>query len=71
MVATAKLFKKGSFQAVLLPKDFRLPGREVAIHREGNRIILEPIARTKWPRNFFRSIRIGDPALVRLQGPRL
>jgi len=39
----AKLFANGRSQAVRLPKEFRMPGAEVLIHREGNRIILEPI----------------------------
>jgi antitoxin VapB len=38
--ATAKLFKNGRSQAVRLPKEFRLPGNEVLIRREGSRIVL-------------------------------
>jgi len=44
---TAKLFKTGRSQAVRLPKEFRMPGNEVKIHREGNRIVLEPL-NTSW-----------------------
>ena len=40
---TAKLFQNGRSQAVRLPKAFRLPGTEVKISRQGNKIILEPI----------------------------
>lgn len=65
MPATAKLFKNGSSQAVRLPRAFRLPGKEAAIHREGERIILEPLVRARWPRNFFRSIRIADRTFIR------
>ncbi len=39
----AKLFANGRSQAVRLPKEFRMPGSEVSIRREGSRIILEPI----------------------------
>jgi antitoxin VapB len=39
----AKLFPNGRSQAVRLPKAFRLPGNEVLVHREGRRVILEPI----------------------------
>jgi len=60
MPTFAKLFKNGHSQAVRLPRAFRLPGKEVAIHREGGRIVLEPIGATKWPKNFFRSIRISN-----------
>jgi antitoxin VapB len=39
----AKLFPNGRSQAVRLPKEFRMPGTEVLIHREGDRVVLEPI----------------------------
>ena len=42
---TAKLFIHGRSQAVRLPKEFRLPGKEVRVSRAGHRVILEPIAR--------------------------
>lgn len=41
---TAKLFWSGRSQAVRLPKDFRIEGREVRIRRHGAAVILEPIA---------------------------
>jgi antitoxin VapB len=41
---TAKLFWSGRSQAVRLPKEFRLPGEAVRIHRRGNAVILEPLA---------------------------
>jgi antitoxin VapB len=31
---------------VRLPKEFRLPGKEVRVSRVGNRVIVEPIARS-------------------------
>lgn len=65
MLVTAKLFKNGSSQAVRLPRAFRLPGKEAAIYREGDKIILEPLVRTRWPRNFFKAIHIGDRAFGR------
>ncbi len=40
---TAKLFKHGRSQAVRLPKEFRLPGKEVRVTRHGKGILLEPI----------------------------
>lgn len=43
---TAKIFRHGRSQAVRLPKEFRLPGTEVRVSRDGERIILEPIARS-------------------------
>lgn len=43
MTATAKIFKHGRSQAVRLPKEFRLPGKEVRVSRVGNGVLLEPI----------------------------
>jgi antitoxin VapB len=40
----AKIFWSGRSQAVRLPKDFRLPGKEVRIRRHGSSVILEPMA---------------------------
>jgi antitoxin VapB len=42
-MATAKVFWSGRSQAVRLPKEFRVEGDKVLIHREGAKIILEPI----------------------------
>jgi len=39
----AKIFWSGRSQAVRLPKAFRFEGGEVAIRREGDAVILEPI----------------------------
>jgi antitoxin VapB len=41
--ATAKLFKHGRSQAVRLPKEFRLPGKEVRVRRVGRGVLLEPM----------------------------
>ena len=41
---TAKLFQTGRSQAVRLPKAFRMPGTEVKIRKEGNKVILEPVS---------------------------
>lgn len=42
----AKLFRNGSSQAVRLPKEFRINGREVNIYHQGNCIVLQPIKET-------------------------
>lgn len=41
----AKVFWSGRSQAVRLPKEFRFDTTEVHIHRHGDAVILEPIAR--------------------------
>ena len=38
-----KLFKNGRNQAVRIPREFELPGDEVILRKEGDRLILEPI----------------------------
>jgi len=43
MTATAKIFKHGRSQAVRLPKEFRLPGKEVRVRRVGRGVLLEPL----------------------------
>lgn len=43
---TAKLFKHGGSQAVRLPKEFRLPGKEVRVRRLGRGVLLEPVGRS-------------------------
>lgn len=39
---TAKIFRHGRSQAVRLPKEFRLPGKEVSVRRFGRGVLLEP-----------------------------
>jgi len=40
-----RLFKNGRNQALRIPRDFELPGDEAIISKEGDRLIVEPIAR--------------------------
>jgi antitoxin VapB len=39
----ANLFTHRGHQAVRLPEAFRLPGKEVRVHRVGRGVLLEPI----------------------------
>jgi antitoxin VapB len=52
----AKLFWNGRSQAVRLPREFRFAGDEVTIRREGDRVILEPVA-SGWPPGYFERLR--------------
>lgn len=54
METTAKLFKNGRSQAVRLPKAFRFEGDMVKIRKEGQKVILEPMEKTEWPKGFWR-----------------
>ena len=42
-VRHVRLFRNGANQAVRIPKEFELPGKEAIIHREGNKLIIEPL----------------------------
>ncbi len=57
----AKLFANGRSQAIRLPKEFRMPGDRVRIHREGKRLIVEPIEEVEvdangWPVDLWERI---------------
>lgn len=41
----ARLFKNGRNQALRIPREFELPGDEAIIRKEGDRLIIEPIAK--------------------------
>ena len=38
-----RLFRNGANQAVRIPKEFELPGKEAVMRREGSRLIIEAI----------------------------
>ncbi len=38
-----RLFRNGRNQAVRIPVDFELPGNEAIMHRDGDRLIIEPV----------------------------
>ena len=40
-----KLFRNNNGQAVRIPADFAFPGDRVVIHRDGDRLIIEPLRR--------------------------
>ncbi|WP_175804721.1 antitoxin [Burkholderia ambifaria] len=42
----ARLFRNGRSQAVRIPREFEFSVSEVIIHREGRRLIIEPVEAT-------------------------
>ena len=38
-----RLFRNGRNQAVRIPVDFELPGDEAIMHRDGDRLVIEPV----------------------------
>jgi len=53
MAKTAKIFMHGRSQAVRLPKEFHLPGREVRVSRDGDEVILEPLEKPAFDSKAF------------------
>lgn len=40
-----RLFRNGRNQAVRIPRDLELPGTEALLHKDGERLIVEPVPR--------------------------
>jgi antitoxin VapB len=40
-----RLFRNGRNQAVRIPVEFELPGNEAVMHRDGDRLVIEPVRR--------------------------
>ncbi len=64
-MTTTHVIQDGDTQVVRLPSGFGFATEEIAIRREGETVILEPLKPTVWPEGFFESIRIDDPAFTR------
>lgn len=62
-----KLFRNGANQAVRIPKEFELPGNEAIIHREGNKLIIEP-AKPKFEKGSAAALLAALDELTKL-GP--
>ncbi|MGQ0506933.1 MAG: antitoxin [Myxococcaceae bacterium] len=55
----AKVFWTGRSQAIRLPKEFRFNSDTVLVHREGDRVVIEPAK--GWPEGYLDSFRgVGD-----------
>jgi antitoxin VapB len=42
-----RLFRNGRNQAIHIPREFEMEGEEAIIHKEGDRLILEPVRKGK------------------------
>lgn len=60
MELIAKVFQNGRSQAVRIPKAFRFKGNEVKISKKGDKVILEPLERSRWPEDFWDAFSV-DP----------
>jgi antitoxin VapB len=68
MAATAKIFMHGRSQAVRLPKEFRLPGKEVRVSKVGDKVILEPLEKTPFDIAAWRAELVAASAREFLPG---
>lgn len=41
-MATAKLFSNGGSQALRIPRQFRLPGKQASIEKRGDELVIRP-----------------------------
>lgn len=60
-----RVFTNGGSQAVRVPKEFKFDSSEVEIWKEGEVVLMRPVKKRAWPKGFFESIRINDPAFKR------
>lgn len=60
MELIAKIFQNGRSQAVRIPKAFRFRGNEVKISKIGDKVILEPLERSKWPEGFWDAFPVDQ-----------
>jgi antitoxin VapB len=42
---SVRLFRNGRNQALRIPRDLELPGRQAILRKEGQRLVVEPVAR--------------------------
>lgn len=52
-----KLFRNGRNQAIRIPREFELPGENAVIHKEGDRLIVEPAPKL----SFLSLLRTLEP----------
>ena len=63
-----KLFRNGRNQAVRIPREFELPGREAIMRKEGLRLVIEP-ARKKSLAELLRSWEPIDEEFPEIDDP--
>jgi antitoxin VapB len=73
-----RLFRNGRNQAVRIPVEFELPGDEAIMHRDGDRLVIEPVRKRglvallrtmKPPREDFPEIDDPVPASEDVRRP--
>ena len=62
------LFRNGRNQAVRIPVEFELPGDEAVMHRDGDRLVIEPV-RKRGLIALLNSMRPLDEDFPRIDDP--
>ena len=63
-----RLFRNGRNQAVRIPVEFELPGDEAVMHRDGDRLVIEP-TRRRGLSALLRSMKPVDEAFPEIADP--
>lgn len=63
-----KLFRNGRNQAVRIPVEFELPGDEAIMHRDGERLVIEPM-RKRGLVALLKSMRAVDERFPEFDDP--
>ena len=63
-----KLFRNGGSQAVRIPMEFELPGDEAIMHRDGDRLVIEPV-RKRGLVALLKSMKPLDEAFPEIDDP--
>jgi antitoxin VapB len=63
-----RLLRNGRNQAVRIPVEFELPGDEAVMHRDGDRLIIEPV-RKRGLLALLRSMEPLDEAFPEIDDP--
>jgi antitoxin VapB len=63
-----RLFRNGRNQAVRIPVEFELPGDEALMHRDGDRLVIEPV-RKRGLIALLKSMKPLDEEFPRIDDP--
>ncbi|HXP75738.1 MAG TPA: AbrB/MazE/SpoVT family DNA-binding domain-containing protein [Stellaceae bacterium] len=63
-----KLFRNGRNQAVRIPVEFELPGDEAIMHRDGERLVIEPV-RKRGLVGLLKSMQPLDESFPEIEDP--
>lgn len=62
---TADVSTLNGRQNILLPTGFQVPGKQAAVRKVGDAIVVEPLKPSEWPEGFFEAIHIDDSSFER------